>query len=109
MLLIEESDKLKCVRQNDLTNDEPPVLNCRFAFIARFSSEVHNNVETLRSLRQGTSVWSHCKPRQQPHQPPLQSKPAGRPSADQRPRATDSRLHAMPEGGQSRQSCLTDV
>ena len=41
------SDKLKFVRQNGLTDGEPLVLNCRFAFIARFSSEVRNNVETL--------------------------------------------------------------
>lgn len=84
-----------------------PVLNCRFAFIVKFSSEVRSNVETLWGLRQGTSVWSPSEPRQQPHQPSLQSKPAGRPCYGQRPRATPSGVHALSESRQSRQSRLT--
>src|SRR5688572_19782307 len=43
----EASNKLRVVGQNGLTDDELPVLNCRFAFIVKFSSEVRNNVETL--------------------------------------------------------------
>lgn len=41
------SDKLKFAGRNGLTDDDLPVLNCRFAFIVKFSSEVRNNVETL--------------------------------------------------------------
>src|SRR5437667_353266 len=41
------SDKLKFVGRNGLTDDKLPVLNCRFAFIEKFSSEVRTNVETL--------------------------------------------------------------
>ena len=41
------SDKLKFVGRNGLTDGKLPVLNCRFAFIVKFSSEVRNNVETL--------------------------------------------------------------
>ena len=38
------SEKLKSAERNGLTDDELPVLNCRFAFIVKFSSEVRNNV-----------------------------------------------------------------
>src|SRR5262249_48515683 len=48
-----------------LTLVGPYVLNCSFAFIAIILSEVLDNVETLRDLRQGPTVRESCEPTQQ--------------------------------------------
>jgi len=59
-------------------------------------------------MRQGAAIRSPREPCQQPDQPPLRPEPSTRSRACQRSRSTHSRLHALPQGRQGRQSRITD-
>src|SRR5262249_35456754 len=92
-----------------LTLVGPSVLNCSFAFIAIILSEVLDNVETLRGLRQGHTVWQSSEPRKQSNKAPLCPESSGHSGAGWRPGSTSPSLHPLPESRKICQSRLAPL